>query len=202
MPKQNPSALNKAHHTSGLPSLGMRLRHARKVTGLTLKQVAVAAGCSESLISKLENDAASPSLAMLHRLAGALGSNVSALTSEEWVSDEPVLRAGDRPVKRFVKRNKNGEIGLERITHLQKGGLLQGNIHIVAPGVASDGLIEHPGEEMGYVLEGSIDLTIGEQTYRLMAGDAFHFPSNVPHGYSNPGRVEARILWVNTPVTF
>ncbi|MGA6396850.1 hypothetical protein [Pseudomonas aeruginosa] len=29
----------------------MHLRHARKVAGLTLKQVAVAASCSESLIS-------------------------------------------------------------------------------------------------------------------------------------------------------
>jgi transcriptional regulator with XRE-family HTH domain len=202
MRKPSPTPSSKAHHTDGLPSLGMRLRHARKVAGLTLKQVAVAASCSESLISKLENDAASPSLAMLHRLAGALGSNVSTLTSEEWVSDEPVLRAGDRPVKRFVKRNKDGEIGLERITHLQKGGLLQGNIHIVAPGVASDGLIEHPGEEMGYVLTGSIELTIGEHTYSLTAGDAFHFPSSLPHGYRNGGDSEARILWVNTPVTF
>ena len=60
---------SKARHTDGLPSLGLRLRHARRVVGLTLKQVAEAAGCSESLISKLENDAASPSLAMLHRLA-------------------------------------------------------------------------------------------------------------------------------------
>ena len=53
-------SIAKAQHTDGLPSLGVRLRHARKVAGLTLKQVASAAGCSESLISKLENDAASP----------------------------------------------------------------------------------------------------------------------------------------------
>lgn len=58
--------VTKPLHSDGLPSLSVRLRHARKVAGLTLKQVAVAAGCSESLISKLENDAASPSLAMLH----------------------------------------------------------------------------------------------------------------------------------------
>ena len=103
-------------------------------------------------------------------------------------------------MKRFVKRNKDGEIGLERI--ICRSGLLQGNIHIVAPGVASDGLIEHPGEEMGYVHSRAYRASIGEHTYSLTAGDAFHFPSNLPHGYRNGGDSEARILWVNTPVTF
>jgi len=36
----------------------------------------------------------------------------------------------------------------------------------------------------------------------LRAGDSFHFPSEVPHGYRNPGRVRTRVLWVNTPPTF
>src|SRR3546814_13677858 len=70
MRKPSPTPSFKAHHTDGLPSLGMRLRHARKVAGLTLKQVAVAASCSESLISKLENDAASPSLRSEERRVG------------------------------------------------------------------------------------------------------------------------------------
>jgi quercetin dioxygenase-like cupin family protein len=171
------------------------------VAGLTLKQVAQAANCSESLISKLENDAASPSLAMLHRLALALGSNVSELTSEDWESEEPVLRAGGRQVSRFAQGTAKGYIDLERITHLQKGGLLQGDIHIVSPGMVSD-MIEHAGEEMGYVIEGSLDLTLGENTYTLNAGDSFHFPSNVPHGYRNSTKSVVRILWINTPATF
>jgi quercetin dioxygenase-like cupin family protein len=191
----------KALHTDGLPSLGVRLRHARKVAGLTLKQVAEVASCSESLISKLENDAASPSLAMLHRLAQALGSNVSELTSEDWVSDEPVLRAGARQVSRFAKGGKAGYIDLERVTHPQKGGLLQGDIHIIAPGMVSE-MIEHAGEEMGYVIEGTLELTLGETTYTLNPGDSFHFPSNVAHGYRNVSREIVRILWVNTPATF
>ena len=44
-----------------------------------LKKVADAAKCSESFISKLENDKASPSFTMLHRLTAILGANVAAL---------------------------------------------------------------------------------------------------------------------------
>lgn len=55
---------------------------------------------------------------------------------------------------------------------------------------------------MGYVLEGEIALNLGEQTWTLSAGDSFYFPSNVPHGYRNTGATVAKVLWVNTPVTF
>ena len=176
--------------------LGMRIRHARRVADLTLTQVAVRADCSESLVSKIENGQASPSLAMLHRIAMALGTNIAALTSEEAPVQGPVLRQGERPV------TQTGGIALERLLLPQRGGLLQANIHIVEPGVESDGQIEHVGEEVGYVLEGCIELILGAECFLLRAGDSFTFSSQVPHGYRNPGAETARIVWVNTPATF
>ncbi|AJG17453.1 Transcriptional regulator, MerR family [Cupriavidus basilensis] len=177
-------------------SLGVRLRHARLVSGYTLLQLAQKAGCSESLISKLERGLASPSFAMLHRLAVALDTNIAALTSEENPSESPIKRQGERPVI------KAGGIALERIVLAKRGGLLQANIHIVSPGEASDGQIEHVGEEVGYVLEGSLELTLGDMSYTVGVGDAFTFPSSVPHGYRNAGTGVARVLWVNSPATF
>jgi uncharacterized cupin superfamily protein len=91
---------------------------------------------------------------------------------------------------------------LERLIPQTRNALLQVNIHQVEPGGGSHGLISHVGEEMGYVLEGMLDLTVGEQNRRLFAGDSFFFPSEQPHGYANPGVTVARILWVNTPPTF
>jgi transcriptional regulator with XRE-family HTH domain len=177
-------------------NLGVRLRHARLVAGLTLRQLAQKAACSESLISKLEHGAASPSLAMLHRLAAALDSNIAELTSEETPPGGPVLRRGERPVI------KAGGIALERLVLPKRGGLLQANIHILEPGASSDGTIVHAGEEVGYVLEGSLELRLDQQLYTLGEGDAFTFPSHMPHGYRNAGAGVARVLWVNSPATF
>lgn len=179
------------------PMLGVRIRHARRVAHLTLTQVAARAGCSESLISKIENGQATPSLAMLHRIAAALDTNIAALTTEEAPLDGPVLPQGKRPVMQT-----GGGIALERLVLAQRGGLLQANIHIVQPGVETDGQIVHAGEEVGYVLEGRIELLLGDERYPMQAGDAFTFSSQVPHGYRNTGRTVARILWVNTPATF
>ncbi len=176
--------------------LGARIRHARRVVGLTLTQVATKAGCSESLISKIENAQAAPSLAMLHRIAVALESNIATLTSDDSPAASPVLRQGERPVI------KTGGIALERLVLAERGGLLQANIHIVEPGAASDGQIVHVGEEVGYVLVGKVELALGDEMYILQAGDAFTFSSQQPHGYRNVGRSVAKILWVNTPATF
>lgn len=193
---------NEPKPSASFTSLGMRLRHARLAQEMTLKQLAQKVKCSESLLSKLENEAASPSLAMLHRLASALETSIADLMAEDWVAEEPVMKPQQRRRKHFLQRNKKGGIELENLTYHHKGGLLQGNIHIIEPGVASDGQIEHHGEEMGYVLEGELELHLGEDIWHLEPGDSFYFPSHVPHGYRNPGTVVARVLWVNTPVTF
>lgn len=176
--------------------LGARIRHGRRVAHLTMTQVAEKANCSESLISKIENGQATPSLAMLHRIAVALDTNIATLTAEDAPVDSPVLRKGERPVM------KTGGISLEPLFLPKRGGLMQANIHIVEPGVETDGQIVHVGEEVGYVLEGKLELALGDDRYLMQAGDSFTFSSQVPHGYRNVGKTVARILWVNTPATF
>jgi transcriptional regulator with XRE-family HTH domain len=179
-----------------LSMLGVRLKHARLVAGLTMSQVAQKSQCSESLISKIENGQASPSLAMLHRIASTLDTNIAVLTTEEAPMVGPILRRGQCPVF------KAGGIALERITLPKRGSLMQANIHIVPPGEETDGLIEHVGEEVGYVLEGALELVLGNERHLVQEGDAFNFSSQTPHGYRNVGKVVARIFWVNTPATF
>jgi transcriptional regulator with XRE-family HTH domain len=182
--------------------LGARVLHARLVHGMTLKEVAALAQCSESSVSKIERNLAAPSLAMLHRLAHALNTNISELTADEWPNTGPALKAGERFVHSFGHGAEHRGIELEIISAAVKGSLLQANIHIVQPGAKSDGKIEHVGEEVGYVLEGSIILLLGKERYELNTGDAFHFSSHTAHGYENTGTRIARILWVNTPATF
>ena len=176
--------------------LAMRLRHARLVAGMTLKQLAEAAQCSESLISKIERNAAMPSLATLHRIAAVLGTNISDLMSEDTPVSETILRQDQRP------SIASGDITLERLVLPRRNGLLQANIHVVAEGGRSDGQIVHQGEEVGYVLQGTMELTLDDQVHVLQPGDAFNFSSQTPHGYRNIGEGELRILWVNTPATF
>lgn len=182
--------------------IGARLKHARMVRGLTLKEVARAARCSESFVSKLENDKASPSFAMLHRLTEVLGANVAVLFAAPDEIGGLISRPGDRPVIVTDRLRVGTGIKLERLIPYSHSYLLQGNIHHIDSGGRSDGNIVHSGEEVGYVMEGEIELTVDGRTYRATAGDSFHFRSELPHGYRNVGSKPARVIWINTPPTF
>ena len=172
------------------------------VRGLTLKQVADAARCSESFVSKLENDKANPSFTMLHRLTGILGANVAALFAASDETGGVISHPDSRPVILTDQLRVGKGIKLERLIPYSHGYLLQGNIHHIDTGGRSDGNIVHSGEEIGYVLEGEIELTVDGRRYRAKMGDSFHFRSELPHGYRNVGVTPARIIWINTPPTF
>ncbi len=193
-PQQQPAATPMA--------IGARLRHARLVKGLLIKDLAQRIGVSISLISKYENDKLLPPLTVLHALVTELGTNIGALFDPNWTGVEYVARADSRPRIAAAGEGQGAGIVLERLVPAGKGFLLQGNIHIVPPGVGSVEPIRHEGDEFGYVLEGRLELRIDDTDYELYAGDSFAFPSNLPHSYRNPGTVLARVIWINTPPTF
>lgn len=178
--------------------IGRRLRNLRHIKGLTLKDLADRTFCSESMLSKVENGKAQLSLTLLHRIVHSLDITITALFSESRSDRGVVTRAKDRSTFRI---DSNGS-RLERLVPPNLGHLLEGNLHILAPGGGSDGILTHEGEEVGYVLSGTFELTVSGVQYLLHAGDSFVYRSEEPHSYKNPGKVTARVLWVSTPPTF
>lgn len=170
------------------------IRSTRLLKSLTLKELADRAGCSESVLSKIENVRISPSLPMLQRIARALDVTVSALVS---VMDRlnVVARAGNRD---SVAVDRAGS-RVERLIPANGEHMLEGHLHILMPGGGSERTIAHAGEEVGFVVEGKFELTVGRETHVLKAGDSFNFRSEIAHSYRNPGRTRAQVVWVSTP---
>jgi quercetin dioxygenase-like cupin family protein len=55
----------------------------------------------------------------------------------------------------------------------------------------------HPGEEIGYALEGYVELSVeGRPTQTLKPGDVFFIPAGVPHDGHNVGSTKAALLSV------
>lgn len=183
--------------------IGARMRHARLSKDLSLRELADAVGCSESFVSKIENNKVRPSIAMLHRLSTELDINIGTLFDDsDDASDVQVLRQGKRRVITVDPEWQGRGVTLEQVIPQRAAALLQSNILEVAPGGYSDGLIEHSGEEFGYVLSGEINFIVGKEIYSLSAGDCIFFRSPLAHGYRNVSSVNARVLWVNTPPSF
>src|SRR6185312_5941291 len=80
-------------------AIGTRLKHARLTQNITLRELAELVGCTESFLSKIENDKNYPSFATLHRVANALGINIGTLFAENTEMDGPasIGRPYERP---------------------------------------------------------------------------------------------------------
>ena len=183
--------------------LDSRLRFARTAKRMRLSDLAAASGCSESLISKIENGKATPSLNTLHRLARGLGTTIAGLLSDGAATSGVVVRQGQRTV---LTRLANGAaldgVETELLIPFGAKSVLQATLFRVQPGARSDGMMrQHEGDEVGYVIAGEIELKVAGETYALRTGDAFFFPSMRPHGVANPGNSVATIIWINTPPT-
>jgi quercetin dioxygenase-like cupin family protein len=63
------------------------------------------------------------------------------------------------------------------------------------PGGVRPGKHTHPGEEVGYVLEGTLVLWVeGRPTITIKAGDSFFVEAGRPHETTNEGTTMAKIL--------
>lgn len=192
----------KSNNKAPTVQLGERLRLARVANGLLIRELARKVGCSVSLISKYENDKALPALATLHKMATVLGTNISALFEPHDSASGIVFRAKDRQAITMDSKQAGGRIQLEPLMPHHRDRALQSMIYVVPAGAGNPDPVQHEGEEIGYVLEGMLELTVDRRTFLLEAGDAFTFRSHLGHCFRNPGQVTSRVLWVNTPPTF
>ena len=182
--------------------VGARLRHARLLNRLRLKDVAERANLSESMLSKIENDRAVPSLTTLHRLCKTLNLSVSALLNSDFAEPWTILRPGERALIGHASGSGSEGVKAEVLIPHADGRLLEGFVVIIEPGGHTAGPLQHKGEEVGYVMEGQLELTIKDEVHLLNPGDSFYFPSDLPHAYRNPGKTRMRAIWINTPPTF
>jgi len=179
--------------------IGARLKHARVLAGVRMRELAEKVGCTEGMISKIENARVVPSLPMLQRLLRALDRDLQSFFGSNPDAPGIVQRARQRPITMTDPIREGRGVHYERLVPFGAGNLLEGNIHVIAPDGAKHDPITHQGETMGYVIQGNLELMIDRTPYTLHTGDSFFFKNHLTNSYRNPGPREARVLWVNTP---
>jgi quercetin dioxygenase-like cupin family protein len=61
---------------------------------------------------------------------------------------------------------------------------------------------QHSGEEMHYVIQGEMEYTVGEKSYKLSEGDILWHKSSLKHHAKNIGAEKVVYMTVSTPPTF
>jgi len=175
-------------------AIGTRLRQLRLQRGLSLAQVAKAAGISVGFLSALERSQMSASVSTLRKLTRFYQTNILDFF-DPFESDSRLVP----PRKRKILEAGPGV----RMELLAWGNtVMEPHPFRIAPNAGSGESYTHEGEEFLYVLRGEFQISVEQKEYRLKAGDSFYFESITPHRWSNPGRNESWVLWINTPPTF
>lgn len=185
----------------GLLAVGPRVRYLRRVHRLRLKDLASAAGCSESLLSRIENSLVVPSLSTLHRLSKALNVNVAALIDPKEEQVCTIYSPQDRP--RYTRAADEGDGSTaEILVPFSEQRSLEGLLLEMPAGGPLCGPFQHAGEEVGYILSGTLELIVEGEHHRVPAGYSFFFQSDRIHSYRALGEENCRVIWINTPPTF
>ena len=189
------------HNAAPLP-IGQQIRDLRKAKGLSTASLARAIGKSAGYVNNIENERTDVTVTSLTQISQALGVHIS------WF-----FQAADMPDPEetgYVVRHDN-----RRQLHLAGAGIyeellspsLTGDIQMVlstfSPGAVTGSEPTKTEAEMaGFVLSGTLEISIDDKTFQLEKGDSFTVPKGAARRCRNESSEDSISVWVNTPPVY
>lgn len=168
-----------ASEREGIGQVSSRIRELRDVLDISCEEVAGRVGVSMEEYAAYEKGETYPPISVLYNIAAVFNVDPAELmTGEEPKMDEYALtrREHDIKVRRtdsysyhalaFAFRNRDMDPMIVDLKHTEKTELTT-----------------HPGQEFNYVLDGEVEVTMGERTFVLLPGDSFYLDPAIPHGH-------------------
>lgn len=180
-------------------SVGERIKALRLEKGMTVAEVATASGLAESDLESIENLTVSPPLGYIVSLAKAFRVSLGDLFGDSADAPYCIVRSDDRKtVSRFKSaEGRSGGYHYESLGHQKQNRQMEPFLVTLVP--QQDLRLEanqHDGEEILFVLEGQVEVRLGEHADVLGPGDSIYYDSTLPHVVSCRGDSPARILAV------
>ena len=179
--------------------IGTRIKEIRKSKGITLKDLSEKSGVQIATLSRIENEKMVGTVESHMAIAQVLGIDVTELYADVIREDSPIdvkTKLSEKDV--FVHSEKSSYEILT--TNMMKKKMLPCLIKIEPLGRTNIEKTSLGIEKFIYVLEGSVNVHIGEKTYPLSTGNSIYFDAGVNHWVENSGKSVARAISVVSPV--
>ena len=180
--------------------IGSRLHSVRTSKGLSQRELAKRVGVTNSTISLIEQNKVSPSVGSLKKVLDGIPISLADFFTLDLAGD-----ASDGP---YYAAEEQPDVGNNDI-HYFLVGSRRGNRQmcilreVMLPGSdTGETSLSHDGEEGGVIVQGQVELTVGDRIKVLGPGEAYYFESRTPHRFRNVGSDDAIIVSANTPPTF
>ncbi|EFK08528.1 cupin domain protein [delta proteobacterium NaphS2] len=179
-------------------NVGERVKRVRKDRDLTLQDISRRTDLDVAFLEQIENGSVAPPLGTVIKLAKALDLKMGYFISGDEDRPYTIVRKNDgKVVSRYSsKKGKYYGYGYESLAPHKKDRHMEPFLVSLEPSESDEERSAHDGQEFIYVLEGAMEVRLGEEVYVLEPGDSIYYDSTVPHLVKNHGTDVTRILAV------
>ena len=184
--------------------VGARLKEIRLAAGLSQRELAERSGVTHGLISMIEQNKSSPSVASLRKILSGVSMTMAGFFHEETRSHHKVFFGANELVDLTSRLSSHTGQDHSRLSFRQVGNAQAHDLQILheryEPGAdTGTTMLEHNSREGGIVIEGELEVTVGDQVRVLRSGDAYLFDSRIPHRFRNAGTSDCIVVSACTP---
>jgi len=167
-------------------SLGERIRTMRKKLKVDLEQLAEKTGYTVQYLQEIEEGKASPAVGALIQISRALAVDSAALLSEEKKEER---------IRSYRKRTK--AYSYQSLTPDAQDKHLWAYLVTLDPKKEHEMVAyKHEGEEFVYVLDGRVEIQVGQAVNVMKKGETLHFNSGIAHNLKNLSAKQSKLLVV------
>jgi len=167
--------------------IGKHVKEFRKKNAMTLNDLSEKTGLSVSYLSMLERGLNSPTIENLNIICQALNITLTSLIEKINTNVSIVTR----PAERKTIFQDAG------VTYLAatEGDFQMSSVVMTVTDNALHVSHGHVADEVGYIISGSLKMTISGTDYSLNAGDCIYIESNRPHSYKKSSAGDCVTFW-------
>jgi transcriptional regulator with XRE-family HTH domain len=176
--------------------LGAKIKSMRMMRGISQKNLANLTGVTPSTISQVEKNLIYPSLPALFRIAESLSVEVATFFRGHGLDENRYIYPEDErsttSLKNITPQDADGQLLLPPDIDAPAEAVM---IVIQPERKLSSHFFAHKGEELGYLLEGHLEMTVDNQSYEINPGDTVYLNKDIPGQWRNTATTPAKLLW-------
>lgn len=177
--------------------IGQKIKERRSEQNLSLRDLGEMTGLTASFLSQIENGLTEPSISSLQKIATALKVPMFTFLNGGGQTEQVVRREAHKKLS-FPEPHLEYEL-LTSDLNRQMSGFL---IHLKAGESHHAQQLYKSTEEMIYVLEGELEIQVGENVYRLQPGDSIYYEGSQLVSFTSLGGIDLSMLCMITPPAF
>jgi len=178
--------------------IGQRIKELREAKKLSLTELSQKSGVQLSTLSRIESLKRTGTLDSHIKIAQALGVVLPQLYSGITTEEKSIDLKTEPSPDIFIHSEKSGyEILTSKMLSKK---MLPAILKLEVDGKTTPEQNSEGTEKFIFVLEGNIDVAIGDKTYHLAKNNSLYFDASLKYQFVNKGKNTAKAICVTTPV--